>query len=122
MRVIEKIEPVKKVEDLKKGIFIPREIFELWHEVWDWIYHQLARSEFPDPLSELDEFQLSCICADPILWCQAFLREPEGPDHQNPYNFFAYQEESVRYPGHVIHEDGSEDGSMMFCLHKKYEK
>ena len=122
--MIDTAEPIQKISDLRKGILIPQEIFELWLETWDWTFHQLARSEFPAPFREIDEFQLACICADPVLWCQAFLREPEDPDHQDPYNFFPYQEESIRYHGHVIHKDGSEVGKtreiIAYCMYAAF--
>jgi hypothetical protein len=108
--MIDTVEPIEKISDLQKGILIPREEFELWLETWDWTIHQLARDEFPAPFTSLDEFQLACICADPVLWCQSFLREPEDPDHKDPYNFFDYQKESIRHPGNIIHQDGSEVG------------
>jgi hypothetical protein len=122
--MIDTVEPIEKIADLRKGILVPREIFELWLETWDWTIHQLARDEFPEPFTSLDEFQLACICADPVLWCQAFLREPEDPDHQDPYNFFDYQKESIRYPGHVFHKDGSEVGKtreiIAYCMYQAY--
>ena len=40
----------------------------------------------------------------------AFLREPEDPDHQDPYSLWEYQQESVRYTGHTVHYCGSEVG------------
>ncbi len=124
MAVIEQIAPIEKLTDLKKGILIPGEIFELWMQTWDWTFHQLARNEFPGPFKTLDEFQLDCICADPVLWSQSFLREPEDPDHEDPYNFFEYQKESIRYPGHVIHKDGSEVGKtreiIALCMYKAF--
>jgi hypothetical protein len=119
--MIDTIEPIQ-LNDLKKGILIPKEIFEIWLEIWDWTYHQISRDEVPGPFSSKDEFQLACICADPVLWCQAFLREPEDPDHKDPYNFFDHQQESIRYPGHVIHKDGSEVGKtreiISYCMWK----
>ena len=122
--MIDTVEPIEKLSDLQKDILVPQEIFELWLETWDWTYHQLSRDEFPEPFSSMDEFQLACICADPILWCQAFLREPEDPDHQEPYNFWDYQKESIRYPGHTIHKCGSEVGKtreiIAWCMHKAY--
>lgn len=39
------MEPVA-LEDLKKGIIVPKEIFEAELEGWDWTWHQLARGEF----------------------------------------------------------------------------
>jgi hypothetical protein len=122
--MIETAEPIQKLSDLNKDILVPREIFELWLQTWDWTFHQLARNEFPVPFSSLDEFQLACICSDPVLWCQSFLREPEDPDHEEPYNFFDYQKESIRYAGHVTHKDGSEVGKtreiIAYCMHQAY--
>lgn len=108
--VLNSIEPIESLDELHKRIVIPREDFELFLQKHDWTYHQIARNEFPLPYTSIDEFQLACICADPVLWCQAFLREPEDPDHQDPYNFFDYQKESIREPGSVVHQDGSEVG------------
>lgn len=122
--MIDTVEPIEKLSDLGREILVPREEFELWLETWDWTIHQLAREEFPSPFTSLDEFQLACICADPVLWCQSFLREPEDPDHQDPYNFFGYQKESIRFQGHVIHKDGSEVGKtreiIAFTLYKAF--
>ena len=106
---LEKAEPVK-LADLKKGIRVPHEDFENALRFCDWTYHQLARGEFPKPYTSLDEFQLAIINSDRLLWSRCFLREPEDPDHNDPYNFFDYQEESIRYDGHAIHKDGSEVG------------
>ncbi|MDO8282684.1 MAG: hypothetical protein Q7U10_08730 [Thermodesulfovibrionia bacterium] len=103
------MEPIE-LADLKKGIRVPEVDFEKWLQAHDWTWHQLARNEFPMPFESLDQFQLACICADPVLWVQAFLREPEDPDHKEPYNLFDYQIESLRYPGHAIHADAAEVG------------
>lgn len=107
--MIETPEPIRLC-DLKKGIIVPREDFELWLQRHDWTYHQLARSEFPEGFDSIASFQLGCICADPVLWVQCFLREPEDPNHQDPYNLWDYQKESLRYPGHTIHKCGAEVG------------
>jgi len=104
------VEPLESLKDLKRRIVVPREDFESYLQRWDWTYHQLSRNEFPVPFASLDEFQLACICADPVLWCQMFLREVEDPDHKDPYNFWDYQKESLRYPGHTIHKTASEVG------------
>ena len=118
---LEKAEPVK-LADLKKGIRVPHEDFENALRFCDWTYHQLARGEFPKPYTSLDEFQLAIINSDRLLWSRCFLREPEDPDHNDPYNFFDYQEESIRYDGHAIHKDGSEVGKtreiVAFCLYE----
>lgn len=118
---LEKPEPVK-IEDLKKGILVPQRYFEKAMALCNWTYHQLARGEFPPPYTSLDEFQIAIIKSDRVLWAQSFLREPEDPDHKDPYNFFDYQEESIRYDGHTIHKDGSEVGKtreiVAFCLYE----
>ncbi|GAB4567304.1 MAG: hypothetical protein Tsb0017_27800 [Geothermobacteraceae bacterium] len=94
--------------DFKKVIVVPRENFEAWLQKHDWTYHQLARGELPDGFGSLEEFQLACICADPVLWGAAFLRDPDHPER--PYTFWDYQIESIRYPGHTLHECGAEVG------------
>ena len=103
------IEPIS-FSDLKKGIVVPKEYFEPWMQQFDWTYHQLARREFPYPFESIEDFQLACICADPYLWCTAFLREPEDPDHEEPYSFWDYQIDSLRFRGNVIHKDAAEVG------------
>lgn len=98
------------VSDLKKGLLVPRETFEGVLSSLDWTWHQVARGDLPAPFQSMADFQLAIICDDPYLWCQAFLREPEDPDHKDPYNFFDYQIESIRYPGSTIHKCGAEVG------------
>lgn len=96
--------------DLQKGLLVPRDTFESCLESLDWTWHQVARGELPAPFQTLADFQLAIICEDPYLWCTAFLREPEDPDHQDPYNFFDYQLQSLRFPGSTIHKCGAEVG------------
>ena len=96
--------------DLKKGIVVPQKSFEAMLERLDWTWHQCARGEFPGKCTSLEEFQMAIIVDDPHLWCQAFLREPEDPDHQDPYNFFPYQVESLVYSGSTVHKCGAEVG------------
>ncbi|MDP2167970.1 MAG: hypothetical protein Q8J64_06540 [Thermodesulfovibrionales bacterium] len=102
------IEPIERIEDLKKGILIPQFAFEQWLERHDWTWHQLARGEFPPGYTSLDVFQLACLCDDPILFCRAFLRDPDDP--KTPWEFWDYQTESVRQRGNTIHECGAEVG------------
>lgn len=114
----EAMEPISDVGDLGKGIIVPREIFEQTLERKDWTVHQLARGEFPPPFDTMGKdgherlklFQLAIICADPFLWCPAFLREPTDADHQQPYSFFDYQIPSLRCETSVVHQDGAEVG------------
>ena len=103
------MEPIS-LNDLKKGILVPQEAFEAALCDFDWTWHQVARGEFPGNFKSLDQFQLGIVCEDPFLWCTAFLREPEDPDHNEPYNFFDYQLESLRWPGSTIHKCGAEVG------------
>ena len=112
------MEPLAAEADLGKGIIVPAEIFEKVLEELDWTWQQLARGEFPpaiyqrgkDTRERLQILQLAIICEDPLLWCTAFLREPEDIDHQDPYQFFDYQVESLRCMTSVVHQDGAEVG------------
>lgn len=117
------IEPLK-IDDFKKGIVVPEYEFEGWLESFDWTWHQLARGEFPEPFTSLADFQLACICEDAGLWVPAFLREPEDPDHKDPYNVWDYQLESLRYNGSTLHQCGAEVGKtreiIAKCLHKMF--
>lgn len=104
------MQPLESVHDLKKGLVVPSEIFDSTLAELDWTWHQVARDEFPPPFSSLDEFQLAIICSNRLLWCQAFLREPTDPDHNEPYSFFDYQLDSLMDPGSTVHQDGAEVG------------
>ncbi len=121
--ILDTIEPIA-LEDLKKGILVPAEDFERWLESFDWTYHQLYRNEFPEPFKDLEEFQMACFCSTPLLWIPAFLREPEDPDHQEPYTLWGYQQESIVYPGHTIHKCGAEVGKtreiVAYSLYKAF--
>ena len=116
--VIPPMAPLVDVADLGKGIIVPAEHFDSTLQEIDWSWHQISRDEYPrelniqgkDARERLMFFQLAIICADPLLWCTAFLREPEDPDHQDPYQFFDYQIPSLRDPGSVVHQDGAEVG------------
>lgn len=112
-------EPVS-LSDLRKGIIVPRAAFELWMQRFDWTFHQLARGEYPAGYQSLEEYQLGCICSDEVLWAAAFLREPDNPD--KPYTFWDYQQESVRYDGHTLHECGAEVGKTREIIAKLFYK
>lgn len=102
--------PIEDAGDLAKGIIVPQEVFEHTLQTLDWTWHQVARGELPPPFESLEQFQLAIICADPFLWCSAFLREPTDPDHKDPYQFFYYQLESLRAETSIVHQDGAEVG------------
>jgi len=102
--------PLESTSDLAKGIIVPHEIFDATLRDLDWTWEQAARGELPAPFESLEQFQMAIICADPYLWCTAFLREPTDPDHKDPYSFFDYQLESLRCETSVVHQDGAEVG------------
>lgn len=112
------IEPLESLADLQKGIIVPRERMEQVLAEFDWTWEQLARGEFPAAIAaqgksreeRLQILQLGIICEDPLLWCQAFLREPTDPNHKDPYQFFDYQLDSLRCSSSVVHQDGAEVG------------
>lgn len=107
--MVDQMEPIK-LDDVKKKIVVPRKNFEAILEELDWTWQQIARNELPGTFTSLEEFQIAIICDDPFLWCTAFLREPEDPNHQDPYNFFDYQLDSLKYDGNTIHKCGAEVG------------
>ncbi len=112
------MEPLTDQSDLGKGIVVPMERFEAVLEELDWTWQQISRGEFPpaiaaagtDRQERLQLFQLAIICEDPLLWCTAFLREPEDIEHKQPYQFWDYQIPSLMCPTSVIHQDGAEVG------------
>jgi hypothetical protein len=128
-------EPVR-IKDLQKGILIPRKDFETWLEKHDWTWHQVARSEFPDfvyrryytikvkmvkPFTGIGAFQLACIANDRVLFSHMLMREPDDPQHKDPYNLFDYQIISARDQSHTIHKCGSGVGKtreiVLVCTH-----
>lgn len=116
------IQPLEHIANLGKMIVVPEETFENTLRDINWTWHQIARGEFPPPFTSLDELQLAIICADPVLWCAAFLRNPDDPDR--PWTYWDYQEESIRYNGNTLHECGAEVGKTReiigFILYKVF--
>lgn len=108
------------LEDLKKKIVVPKEYFEPWLKKHHWTFHQLARGEYPEPWKDLDEFQLGCLCADPVLWAETFLKDPDDPERR--WQFWGFQKKSVRCDGNVLHQDAAEVGKtreiIAYILHK----
>jgi hypothetical protein len=113
---------VDHIADLGKAIIVPEATFEATLQDLDWTWHQIARKEFPTPFTSLEEFQLAIICNDPVLWCAAFLRNPDEPDR--PWTYWDYQEESIRHSGNTLHECGAEVGKTReiigYILHKAF--
>jgi hypothetical protein len=120
------IEPVNDLAVLRNSILVPEVDFEELLSDYGWSWHQLARREFPEGIKSLIELQLIVLGRDAVMWSQFFLREPDDPQHQDPYNFFEYQKESLLYDGphDVVHEDASEVGKtreiVPFVLHKGF--
>ena len=79
--------------------------FEAWLAARDYVWQKIDRGEYGFTIAEA---QLRYICEDPVLWCQAFLSEP---DTGEPYTFWDYQQESVRsWHQDAVHQDGAEVG------------
>lgn len=110
MATVTGIEPIQDLDDLNRNIFVPEEQFEKFLQEDDWTWHQIARGEVPPPFFSVGEYQLACISSTPLLWVPAFLREPEDPDHHDPYNLWDYQQESIIYTGHTMHKTAAEVG------------
>lgn len=96
--------------DLKKTGFLPKELLEVWLESWGWTWQQMARNEFPPGFNDLFQFQLAALVSDVVWWCQAFMREPEDPDHKDPYGFWAYQKKEIRRRVPKVYQTGAEVG------------
>ena len=118
------VEPVDSLDVLKTSILVPEADMESLLSDFGWSWHQVARGEYPEGIEDLSELQLMAICRDNVLWARMFLREPSDPQHKDPYNFFDYQEVSLRYMGDTLHEDGSEVGKtreiVPFIEHKGF--
>jgi len=79
--------------------------FEAWLEEQQMAWQPLSRGEYG---ITLEQAQMAYISQDPLLWCQAFLNEP---DNDEPYTFWDYQKPSVEsWQQDVIHQDGAEVG------------
>jgi len=116
------MQPLDHIADLGKQIMVPNDIFDATLRDLGWTWHQVARNELPPPFTSLEELQLAIICADPVLWTTAFLRNPDDPDR--PWQFWDYQQESIRHEGNTLHECGAEVGKTReiigFILYKAF--
>lgn len=105
----DKAQPIA-ITDIGKRVVVPRPEFEDWLERFDWTYYQIDRGELPPGFNNIAHFQLACICSDPVLWAQSFLRSPDDPNHHDPWEFFDYQAAAVRHNGDAIFSCGAETG------------
>jgi len=117
------VEPIR-LDDLGKGVVVPHDTFDATLAALGWTWQQISRGSLPPPFTSLEDFQLAIIADDPLLWCTAFLREPEDSDHVQPYSFFPYQIDSLRWSGSTVHKCGAEVGKtreiVAWCLHKAF--
>jgi len=87
------------------GLMVDEQPFMDWLGKNNFYIEPLSRGEYEYSLEQL---QLRYICEDPVLWCKAFMKEP---DTGKPYSFWDYQEQSARsWQQDVIHQDGAEVG------------
>ena len=100
-------------ERLNDELVISSTDFESFLEHFGWHLEQVMRGEFPRGFESLMDIQLACIASDGLLWSKAFLQEPTDTKQwgkKDPYNYFDYQERSMRWPGSFVHDDGAETG------------
>lgn len=95
-----------ELEQIAERCVVDRDDFAWWLDQKQWTWQQLSRGELG---LSLEEAQLLYVCEDPVLWCRAFM---DDPDRENePWTFFDYQVESARaWHQDVIHQDGAEVG------------
>lgn len=79
--------------------------FDEWLANRGYAWQKIDRGEYN---FSIEQAQLRYICEDPVLWCKAFMTEP---DNGEPYTFWPYQQESVRaWHQDAVHQDGAEVG------------
>lgn len=94
-----------EIRALRDRCVVDPDDFEAWLAGMDWSWQGLGRGEYG---VSLEQAQLRFVCEDPVLWCRAFLTEP---DTGEPYDFWPYQRVSVRaWEQDCIHQDGAEVG------------
>lgn len=95
-----------EIAQIQDRCVVDRVDFEWWLDQKRWTWQQIARGEIG---LTIEQVQLLYVSEDPVLWCRAFMDEPDKPG--TPYEFFDYQIESARaWFQNVIHQDGAEVG------------
>jgi len=90
---------------MQERMVVDMDRFDAWLGTQGMAWQPLSRGEYG---VSLEEAQLYYICTDPVLWCKAFMTEP---DTGEPYKFWDYQEVSARsWNQDVVHQDGAEVG------------
>ena len=76
---------------------------------WSWQALERGDLQLGDEPLTLDRLQWWLVNADPVLWVETNLvNKPE--DGGGLWQLFPYQRPSLRYRGHVVHQDGAEVG------------
>lgn len=95
-----------EIRQMKDRCVVDHDDFDWWLSQKGWSWQGLAEGVYP---LNLDEAQLLYTWEDPVLWCGAYLDEPDNPG--TPYRFFDYQIPSIHaWNRDVIHQDGAEVG------------
>ena len=76
---------------------------------WSWQALERGDLKLGDEILDVDRLQWWLINADPVLWVETNLvNKPE--DGGGLWKLFPYQRPSLRFRGHVVHQDGAEVG------------
>ena len=76
---------------------------------WSWQALERGDLKLGDEVLDLDRLQWWLVNADPVLWVETNLVDkPE--DGGGLWQLFPYQRPSLRFRGHVVHQDGAEVG------------
>ncbi|MES1241198.1 MAG: hypothetical protein ABUT39_06215 [Acidobacteriota bacterium] len=76
---------------------------------WSWQALERGDLKLGDEVLNIDRLQWWLVNADPVLWVETNLvNKPE--DGGGLWQLFPYQRPSIRFRGHVVHQDGAEVG------------
>jgi hypothetical protein len=76
---------------------------------WSWQALERGDLRLGDEVLDIDRLQWWLVNADPVLWVETNLvNKPE--DGGGLWQLFPYQRPSLRFRGHVVHQDGAEVG------------
>lgn len=76
---------------------------------WSWQALERGDLKIGDQVLDVDRLQWWLVNADPVLWVETNLvNKPE--DGGGLWTLFPYQRPSLRFRGHVVHQDGAEVG------------
>ncbi|MDQ2069328.1 hypothetical protein [Natronospira bacteriovora] len=95
----------QQIRQIAERCVVDRKDFGWWLDQKGWHWRALDRGEYG---ISLEQAQLLYVMEDPVLWCRAFLTDP---DTGQPYEFWDYQRPSIRaWDQNVVHQDGAEVG------------